>query len=140
MPTAVPPIGYTATLTVNDGVSSADQAFSFPIMIDCPSGDVSKVDASYMGMPTKDKLYIPGLFDNGTFQFEQLYCEADWRRLLALRGVSKTWKITFPDDGTGTPPVSSFSGFLTKYPTKFEMEAIPHIQCEIQISGAITTT
>ena len=135
---AVPPIGFTATLTVNDGGAGAQQAFLFPIHFDVPSGTVNKIDVSYLGMATKDRLFIPGLFDSGELAFESLYCEADYRRLAALKGVAKTWIITAPDDGTGTPPTWTFSGFVTKYPTKFEMEAVPHLAVSVQISGAIT--
>lgn len=132
MPSAVPPIGYSATLTF-DG-----SALLFPVSFDVPSGDVAHVDASFMGMPTKEKLFVAGLIDNGAFQFDALYCEADFRRLFAARGLTKTCVLTFPDDGTGTPPTYTFSGFLTKFPMKFEMENIPHMACEFKISGAIT--
>lgn len=134
---AVPPIGFTATLTVNDGTSSAQQAFSFPVNVSVPSGEVAKVDRSYLGMSTHDRLYIPGLFDNGQFEFELQYCKVDYNRLIALKGVSKVWIITFPDDGTGSPIAATINGFLVSYPTKFEMEAIPHLACKVQISGAI---
>jgi hypothetical protein len=138
LPTAVPPIGFSATLTVNDGASNAQQAFVFPIHFDVPSGTVNKVDISYLGMSTRDRLFVPGLFDNGELSFETLYIEADYRRLVALKGIAKTWIITAPDDGTGTPPTWTFSGFVVKYPTKFEMEAVPHLAVSVQISGAIT--
>jgi hypothetical protein len=133
MPTAVPPIGFSATMTVGG------TALTFPVSITVPTGDVGKVEISYMGMPTKDRRYIPTLNDNGVFQAETLYCEADFRALWALRGIAGTAVvITFPDDGTGTPPTFSFAGFLTKAPLKFEMEGVPHISFEMQVSGAIT--
>lgn len=135
MPTAVPPIGFSATATIGG------TALSFPVSIDVPTGDVAAVDYSYMGMPTKERLKQPGLIDNGTFTMESLYCEADFRLLWSKRGVADTAiVITFPDDGTGTPPTYSFNAFLSKAPMKFEMEAVPHIQSEWVINGAITLT
>jgi hypothetical protein len=136
LPTAVPPIGFTATLSCND--TGSQTPFTFPIHFDVPSGTVNKVDVSYLGMATKDRLFVPGMFDNGELSFELLYCEADYRRLQAVKGVAKTWIITAPDDGTGTPPTWTFSAFVVKYPTKFEMEQVPHIAVSVQISGAIT--
>lgn len=135
--TAVPPLGFTATLTVGDGSASAQQAFKFPITIDVPSGTVGKVDVSYLGMSTRDRLFVSGLFDNGECAFEMLYDKADYLRLVALKAVTKTWVITFPDDTTGSPPTFAIFGFLTKFPMKFEMENVPHIACAIQISGPI---
>jgi hypothetical protein len=142
MPTAVPPIGFSATLNCNDGASNAIQAFLFPVHFSVPSGTVNKVDISYLGQATKDRLFVPGMIDNGEFEFEFLYCEADLKRLAALKlsAIVKSWVLTAPDDGTGTPTIFTFSGFVVKYPTKFEMEAIPHVACSVQITGPITVT
>lgn len=136
--TATPPIGFQATLTVNDGSAAAQQPFAFPISISCPFSEVGKVDRSYLGMATKDKLYSPTLWDNGEMEFEIQYTKADYQRLLALKGVEKTWVVTFPDDGTGTPLTRSFNGWVCKAPTKFEMEAIVVIQASVQVNGPIT--
>ena len=136
---AVPPIGFTGTLTVNDGASNAQQAFAFPVSISPVNSEVDKVDASYLGMATRDKLYFATLYDTGTLAFTIQYTKADFVRLQALKGISKTWVVTYPTD-TVSVATASYTGFLIKFPTKFTTSEIIMMECEIQISGAITYT
>ena len=140
MPTAAPQLGDLALLTVNDGTASADQAFAFPISIDVPGGQVGKVEYSYMGQSARGKHFAPSrLYDNGEMKFSTYLVKADWTRLVALKGVAKTWKVTHPDDGTGTPPVDSFSGFLSDFSTKFEIGGMCKVDGTVTIDGDITS-
>src|ERR1044071_2036304 len=135
---AAPQLGFSATFTVNDGSSNAAQAFAFPISFTLPGGSVSKVDYSYMGQATKDRHFGPGMIDNGEFEFETFVIKADYARVVALRAVSKSWVITFADDGTGTPHTYTFNGFLADYSAKFEMNDMVKVTGKVCIDGAIT--
>ncbi len=145
MTTPVANIGYLAgqgVLKVNDGVASAQQAFTFPVSIDAPGGEVEKVDNSSLANATRDRTYVPGMYDGGETSFTMRYCAADWERLVALKGVMKTWLLTFPPDGSGASvPTTTWSGFLTKFNAgPFEMATITDIKFSVQNSGGYQFT
>jgi hypothetical protein len=135
---ASPTLGFSATLTVSDGASSAQQAFSFPVSFTLPGGNVSKVDYSYMGQATRDRHFTMGLIDNGDLEAEIFATKADYARLVALRAVLKSWVVTFPDDGTGTPHTYTFNGFLSEYSASFEINELVKAKLKVTIDGGIT--
>lgn len=135
-----PIIGFTATISCNDGVALAQQAFSEPVMISVPFGDVAAIDVSYMGMSSRSRLKIPGLVDMGNLSFEGIFKKSDYLRLVAAKGISHTWIITAPD--TGETPSGGLTwtcnGFLAKVECSLELESVVKFKAEVTLSGDIT--
>src|SRR4051812_31950911 len=96
-----PIIGFDAIISVNDGVANAQQSFTTPVMITPPDAEVSIIDASHMNMSSRVREKITGLLEPGSFGFEGLFNTADYARLIALKGVKKTWIIEAADTGEG---------------------------------------
>lgn len=134
-----PIIGYTASISVNDGASNAQQEFAAPVMITPPFGDVAAVDVSSMSMTSRSRLKIPGLVDMGNVSFEGIFKKADYLRLVALKAVEKTWIVTAPDTGeTGGALTWTFDAFVSKVESSLENEGLVKFKAEAVISGDIT--
>jgi len=134
-----PVIGFSAQISVNDGVSNAQQVFSDPVMIQVPFGDVSIVDASHMAMSSRNRLKITGLTDQGNLSWEAIFKKSDYLRLVALKGAAKTWIITAPDTGeTGGGLTWTCTAILTKCEMSMENEGLVKYKAEAAVSGDIT--
>ena len=146
-------IGFTCTLSVNDGAANAQAVVNEVTMITFPARETTTVDVSYLGMASPDKIFVGGLTDNGVCDFECNYTAVEYTRLIALLGKVKhtsripavgtavTWKITAPDeDGSGGTAAQTltFNGILTKLDMSVEAEAPMKIKGSIKVSGAIT--
>lgn len=134
-----PVIGFSATISVNDGVSNAQQVFAEPVSITVPFGEVSTVDASNMAMSSRRRVKIVGLTDPGELSFEGIYSKADYLRLVALQGNSHVWIITAPSTGeTGSGLTWTCTAFLTKVEQTLELENLVKFKATAVISGDIT--
>lgn len=146
-------IGFTGSLSVNDGASNAQAVIDQTTMITLPSQDTATVEASYLGMTDPYKEFLPGLTDSGVLGFECNYTSATYTRLAALlgkkghttripsSGTAVTWKVTAPDEdagGAGTAQSFTFGGILTKIEMSMEVEAVMKIKAEVKVNGKIT--
>ena len=133
-----PVIGFSASISVNDGASAAQQAFAEPIMISVPFGEVATIDASHMAMSSRNRLKIVGLTDPGHLSFEGIFKKADYLRLVALKGVAKVWLITAPDTGeAGGGLTWTCTAILVKCDTNLETEGLVKFKAEAVVSGDI---
>jgi hypothetical protein len=135
-----PVIGFSASISVNDGASNAQQIFAEPVMIQVPFGDVSAIDVSYMGQSSRSRLKIPGLIDMGNLSFEGIFKKADYLRLVALKAVLKTWILTAPDTGETSPTGLTWtcSAFISKVEMSLEFDGLVKFKAEATLSGDIT--
>jgi hypothetical protein len=135
------PIGFQATLSVNDGSGASQQAFTHLVTISVPFGDVSALDTWNMASSSRNATKLPGKVDPGEASFEQFYNAADYNRLVALRAAMKTWNVTAPSDGTTGGTVTwSFDGFLSKCELSMETENLIKVKGTITVSGDIDVT
>src|SRR6516164_3012778 len=101
MTASAPTIGYGATFS-----NSTHADFSSPVVwsqvVDINANDpkVSDIDASHLGMATRDKLFIPGLVDQGEVEVEQIDEAVERARVAALRAVAPMYFIIGHPDGT----------------------------------------
>lgn len=134
-----PVIGFSASISVNDGGSGAQQAFAEPVMISVPFGDVSTIDTSHMAMASRNRTKIAGLVDQGNISFEGIFKKSDYLRLVALKAATKTWVVTAPDTGeTGGGLTWTCSAILTKVEMSLETEGLVKFKAEAVVSGDIT--
>lgn len=147
-------IGFTATVSVNDGASNASVAFDEVVQITLPSRDTTIVETSFMGMSSPDKTYVGGLSDNGNLAIEMNWTKVTYNRLNALLGKARygtripstgsaavSWVVTSPDEdgpGANTAQIFTFGGILSKLDLSFDTEGIAKIKCDIKVTGAIT--
>ena len=146
-------IGFTASLSVNDGSSNAQQAIPNVKMITLPTLDTAMIETTTLGSATPDKTFTPGLTDSGNLSFECLYTADTYSRLATLVGKLKhstripptgtdvTWLVTAPDEdgaGAGAAQTFTFNGCLTKIETSMEIEAVMMIKGEVKVSGNVT--
>lgn len=129
-------IGFGATLSVNDGSSNAQQAFLEVVTITPPSPKVSAQKTSNLSTPSKTDTFLPGFIDPGEASFEANYNKADFLRLVALVGASKTWIASSPD---GTPMAHTFTGFVSDGPeVTYEGDTVVKTKWKVKVSGAVT--
>jgi hypothetical protein len=134
-----PTIGFSASISVNDGASNAQQGFAEPVMIQVPFGDVSIVDAAHMAMSSRRRVKIVGLTDPGELSFEGIFKKADYLRIVALQGVFKSWIITAPDTGeSGGGLTWTCTAAVTKCEMSMETEGLVKFKATAAVSGDIT--
>lgn len=141
----VPFTGYSSTVSVNDGASSAQVVFPNVINVKLPFGKVDIITYATLAQSTKDKLKIAAMVDGDNFEFTAHYSAATVTRLAALKGVTfitgttyPTWNVVTSD---GTPKTYSFKGLIANVEVgELTNDAIPLCKVTIAISGAITIT
>lgn len=74
-----------------------------------PEYDQPKVKATHYTSPNRTHEYIEGWKDGSDLEFELNYTSAERAALLGIRGVMKTWKLTYPDGATDI-----FKGYVSK--------------------------
>jgi hypothetical protein len=127
-------IAYGAKLQINDGAGSSYQDVSNVTSISPPAAEVGTVESTHLLSPARYKEYIAGLVEPGELQATLHYTTSEYSRLVALRGVSKTFKVIFNDDQNVT-----FAGFITKIePTIGGPEELKTINFTVKVNGAIT--
>jgi hypothetical protein len=143
MSTPAPQVGYQWSITVNDGTSNAQQAFSTPRKVEVPAYDIASIKTTNLQTANNTHTYIPGSKEPGMVKFEIEYSSADYARLAALTTYSSgttlpVWIVTAPPGTTGSAQYT-FSGFVTKYPVSVDgNDDLVIIKTEVKVSGVIT--
>lgn len=121
----MPITGFQAVMSVNDGASDAQAAFTSVITFSLPAEEVGEAEVTTLnqttggGSPVPDPVrrFIPTLEDPGILKGEAFFSKAEYLRLRLLKGKQKTWLLKSPDeDPTGTESLISMTGlgFLKK--------------------------
>lgn len=128
-------IGYGASVEVNDGTGDAFQALNEITNITVPSPEVATVESTHLNSTNRTRTYVVGLTEPGEFSVEQNYADAEYTRLVGLRGTSKSWKVIAPD----TDFTASFTGVITKVEMQVS-EELMKMTTTVKVMGPVTLT
>jgi hypothetical protein len=128
--------GLAGIVSVSDGASNAQAAFTNATMINVPFGDVNMIEYTTLGQADRYIKKIEGMINPGNFSFEFLYLGTDYSRCVALKGVEKTWVVTIPTDGVASKTVT-MTGTLIKADLELKNGELVSVKVEVSISGAI---
>ncbi len=128
-------IGLGSSLSVSDGPGSSQQNFVAVKEISIPKADVEYVDSSYLNMGSSYREYVAGLIAPGDMSATLQYNKDDLARCYALRAVTQSYVITFPDNST-----VEFDGILQNSEMTVGLDQIMEIKVSVRVTGAITFT
>lgn len=134
-------IGFTAKITLPDGIEGAQTAFADSVTVMFPAVEFGETEVTPLTPVTPGDLfrkYLPTLKDGGELTVEAFYNEADYLRVHALNGVpDKTYKVTDPQ--ATSPLVGTIEGFVKKVgEVKFEKDAPATYQFGVRVNKFTT--
>lgn len=100
-----------------------------------PEIEAAEVEATHFGSPGLSREYIAGLEEPGSCSFELNYTKTVLAALLSIKGVTRSWKITYPDSSTWV-----FSGNLSGVSVNDPDADRITMNAAIKVSGAPTFT
>lgn len=121
------------TLEISDGGSGAYVAVPNLKTVTPPSPETPEIETTHLGSAAKE--YIPATKpEPGEFMFTAYYVYDQYTRLEGLRGVIKSFRLTYPDTHTST-----FQGFIKKVEKpEHAVQALVEMSCTVKVTGAIT--
>ena len=128
-------IGYGSKIQVNDGASASYADFENVTQITVPVQEQAEVESTHLESANRFREYVVGLIDPGSCEFTSRFTDAEYDRLVDLRGVSKSFKIIFPDTSSAV-----FSGFIRKTELEIQNENVIDMKTTIRVSGSVTFT
>lgn len=128
-------IGLGSKVQVDDGASNAFVDFDEVTNITVPMQELATVESTHLGISNRMRTYVAGLIEPGLMSFEQNWSDAAYDRALDLRGVTKNYKVIFPDTST-----AAFAGILQKAEIDVQVDQIIKIKNEVKVTGSVTFT
>lgn len=123
-------IGFLASITIPDGASDAQAAFTETVTVMFPSITVGKAEATPLTPATSGdyfRKYLPTLRDGGEIEVEYNYTEADYKRLIALLpapgATDKDFVVTDPQ--SSSPATATITGFIS------EIGSVPFVRDDV---------
>lgn len=132
----MPVIGLGATLEVNDGVGDAFAEVEDIMNLQIPDDEFGSTESKRLNQSADKTIRVlPTMKTPGEFSFQYEFSGAKKDRLDALKGVSKEWRVTLPDDpsGTWTKTVPGWVKSNKNDPT--EPDQIQTVTCTVSVSG-----
>lgn len=132
----MPVIGLGAKLEVDDGVASAFVEIDDIMNLQVPDDEFGSVESKRLNMDTDKTIrMLPTMANPGEFQFQYEFSGTKKDRLDALKGVEKNWKVTLPDDPSGTW-TKTVPGFVKSNKLdQVEPDQIETVTCVVTVSG-----
>ncbi len=124
-------IGYSSKISVNDGTGGAYVDFADVVNITVPSQEASTVESTHLNSPNRFREFVVGLYDAGEASFVQNYTSAAYQRANGLRGQTRSYRITFPDNLTVT-----FDAIMIRSEVSIGIEEIVQITNTLRVTGA----
>jgi hypothetical protein len=132
----MPVIGLGAQLEVNDGALDAFVVIDDIMNLQIPDGEFGSTPSKLLNQSADKTIrYLPTMVEPGEFSFQYEFSGTKKDRLDTLKGVDKEWKVTLPDDPTGTwtKTVPGFVKSNKQDPT--EPDQIQTVTCVVCVSG-----
>lgn len=134
---ANPITGLNTTVSLGDGVSSALVALHDIVDVSFPFGQVNMIEYSTLTQSDRQIRLIEGMIHPESCNVEMIYNQADYARLVAVKGLLKNWQIVIPTDNVATN-TAAFSGAVVKCDFNAKNSEIIMLKFEIKLSGVIT--
>lgn len=128
----------TRGITIGYADTSGGTYTAIASIIDLPSGpkiSVDKVDATVSDSPSEYRQRDPGWKDVGDIAAKIQFAKAAQATILALVGVAKFWKITYPDGSAW-----GFAGFISEFGNSHAMTGNIEADIGIAVNGVPTFT
>lgn len=137
-------IGFTAKITLPDGASGAQAAFSESVTVMFPAITVGTAEATPLTPADSGdyfRKFLATLREGGEVTVEYHYNEADYLRTIALLPTpgqaDKTFAITDPQ--ASSPLVGTVTGFIKEVgEVKFEKDAVVMGSFKLQVNKFAT--